>query len=170
MWSATWRSKRFPAANCPNARCAFLPFFRVWIHLGLVFLFLFQLLKPILCPSFIPPSLYLWCLFPCTILSHSLVCHVHSVSQLDAVQQTHSCILLCPSTQVLDGVMFNKDVTHPKMRRHIVNPRILLLDCPLEYKKGKCAYILIMACVLMAWIGLMFLCWATFPKSPYENN
>ena len=38
--------------------------------------------------------------------------------------------------QVLDGVMFNKDVTHAKMRRRIENPRILLLDCPLEYKKG----------------------------------
>lgn len=33
--------------------------------------------------------------------------------------------------------MFNKDVTHPKMRRRIENPRILLLDCPLEYKKGE---------------------------------
>lgn len=39
--------------------------------------------------------------------------------------------------QVLDGVMFNKDVTHSKMRRRIENPRILLLDCPLEYKKGE---------------------------------
>ena len=38
---------------------------------------------------------------------------------------------------VLDGVMFNKDVTHSKMRRKIENPRILLLDCPLEYKKGE---------------------------------
>jgi len=38
---------------------------------------------------------------------------------------------------VLNGVMFNKDVTHQKMRRHIKNPRILLLDCPLEYKKGE---------------------------------
>lgn len=38
---------------------------------------------------------------------------------------------------VLDGVMFNKDVTHAKMRRRIENPRILLLDCPLEYKKGE---------------------------------
>ncbi|CAN3357927.1 T-complex protein 1 subunit gamma [Diutina catenulata] len=38
---------------------------------------------------------------------------------------------------VLDGVMLNKDVTHPKMRRHIDNPRIVLLDCPLEYKKGE---------------------------------
>ncbi|ORZ36542.1 T-complex protein 1 subunit gamma [Catenaria anguillulae PL171] len=38
---------------------------------------------------------------------------------------------------VLDGVMINKDVTHPKMRRHITNPRIVLLDCPLEYKKGE---------------------------------
>jgi T-complex protein 1 subunit gamma len=40
-------------------------------------------------------------------------------------------------SRVLDGVMLNKDVTHPKMRRRIVNPRIILLDCPLEYKKGE---------------------------------
>ena len=38
---------------------------------------------------------------------------------------------------VLDGVMFNKDVTHPQMKRYIKNPRIVLLDCPLEYKKGE---------------------------------
>ena len=41
------------------------------------------------------------------------------------------------SSQVVNGVMFNKDVTHPKMRRLIENPRIILLDCPLEYKKGE---------------------------------
>ncbi|RIA84181.1 chaperonin Cpn60/TCP-1 family [Glomus cerebriforme] len=40
-------------------------------------------------------------------------------------------------SKVLDGVMLNKDVTHPAMRRHIENPRIVLLDCPLEYKKGE---------------------------------
>lgn len=38
---------------------------------------------------------------------------------------------------VLDGVMLNKDVVHPGMRRRIENPRILLLDCPLEYKKAE---------------------------------
>jgi T-complex protein 1 subunit gamma len=38
---------------------------------------------------------------------------------------------------VLDGVMLNKDITHPKMRRRIGNPRIVLLDCTLEYKKGE---------------------------------
>jgi T-complex protein 1 subunit gamma len=38
---------------------------------------------------------------------------------------------------VLKGIMLNKDITHPKMRRRIVNPRIILLDCPLEYKKGE---------------------------------
>lgn len=38
---------------------------------------------------------------------------------------------------VLDGVMLNKDIVHPKMRRRIENPRVLLLDCPLEYKKGE---------------------------------
>jgi len=39
--------------------------------------------------------------------------------------------------EVLDGVMINKDITHPRMRRTIKNPRVLLLDCPLEYKKGE---------------------------------
>lgn len=38
---------------------------------------------------------------------------------------------------VLRGLMLNKDVTHPKMRRYIENPRIVLLDCSLEYKKGE---------------------------------
>jgi T-complex protein 1 subunit gamma len=40
-------------------------------------------------------------------------------------------------SEVLRGVMINKDVIHPKMRRYIKNPRILLLDCPLEYKKAE---------------------------------
>jgi T-complex protein 1 subunit gamma len=40
-------------------------------------------------------------------------------------------------SMVLKGVMFNKDVTHPKMKRRIEKPRILLLDCNLEYKKGE---------------------------------
>lgn len=40
-------------------------------------------------------------------------------------------------SEVLQGVMLNKDITHPNMRRRIHNPRIILLDCPLEYKKGE---------------------------------
>ncbi|KAH3685946.1 hypothetical protein WICPIJ_003068 [Wickerhamomyces pijperi] len=40
-------------------------------------------------------------------------------------------------SEVLRGVLLNKDVTHPKMKRRIENPRIILLDCPLEYKKGE---------------------------------
>ncbi|KZP24115.1 T-complex protein 1 [Athelia psychrophila] len=40
-------------------------------------------------------------------------------------------------SRVLNGVMVNKDITHPNMRRRILNPRIVLLDCPLEYKKGE---------------------------------
>lgn len=41
-------------------------------------------------------------------------------------------------SEVLDGVMFEKDVVVPaRMRRKIVAPRILLMDCPLEYKKGE---------------------------------
>ncbi|EGG23325.1 chaperonin containing TCP1 gamma subunit [Cavenderia fasciculata] len=39
--------------------------------------------------------------------------------------------------RVLKGVLLNKDVTHAKMRRMIKNPRIILLDCALEYKKGE---------------------------------
>jgi hypothetical protein len=38
---------------------------------------------------------------------------------------------------VLAGVMLNKDIVHPRMRRRIAHPRIVLLDCPLEYKKGE---------------------------------
>ena len=39
---------------------------------------------------------------------------------------------------MLSGVMFNKDVVAPgRMRRRIEKPRILLLDSPLEYKKGE---------------------------------
>jgi T-complex protein 1 subunit gamma len=38
---------------------------------------------------------------------------------------------------VLEGVMFQKDVVHANMRRRIENPKILLLDTPLEYKKGE---------------------------------
>ena len=41
------------------------------------------------------------------------------------------------TSRVLDGVMLNKDITHASMRRKILNPRIVLLDCPLEYKKGE---------------------------------
>merc|ERR1711863_166856 len=40
-------------------------------------------------------------------------------------------------SRVLSGVMFNKDVVHPKMKRRLENPRVLLLDCNLEYKKGE---------------------------------
>ena len=40
-------------------------------------------------------------------------------------------------SRVIKGVMFNKDVTHPKMARRIERPRVLLLDCNLEYKKGE---------------------------------
>lgn len=44
---------------------------------------------------------------------------------------------LLEESRVLNGVMLNKDITHPQMRRLIKNPRVLLLDCPLEYKKGE---------------------------------
>ncbi len=41
------------------------------------------------------------------------------------------------NSMVLDGIMINKDVVDANMRRRIENPRIALLDCNLEYKKGE---------------------------------
>lgn len=38
---------------------------------------------------------------------------------------------------VMDGIILNKDVTAAKMKRRIVNPRIVLLDCTLEFKKAE---------------------------------
>eukprot|EP01123_Difflugia_compressa_P002704 TRINITY_DN1348_c0_g1_i2.p1 TRINITY_DN1348_c0_g1~~TRINITY_DN1348_c0_g1_i2.p1 ORF type:complete len:560 (+),score=106.11 TRINITY_DN1348_c0_g1_i2:31-1680(+) len=38
---------------------------------------------------------------------------------------------------VVPGVVIEKDITHSKMRRKILNPRIILLDCNLEYKKSQ---------------------------------
>ncbi|EGT31932.1 hypothetical protein CAEBREN_03119 [Caenorhabditis brenneri] len=40
-------------------------------------------------------------------------------------------------SQVVKGVVLNKDILHAKMKRRIENPRIVLLDCNLEYKKGE---------------------------------
>lgn len=40
-------------------------------------------------------------------------------------------------SMVVKGVVLNKDIVHPKMKRRIEKPRIILLDCPLEYKKGE---------------------------------
>jgi T-complex protein 1 subunit gamma len=37
----------------------------------------------------------------------------------------------------VNGVILNKDVLHAKMRRRIENPRILLLDCSIEYQKAE---------------------------------
>mmetsp|Transcript_40806 Transcript_40806/g.79899 ORF Transcript_40806/g.79899 Transcript_40806/m.79899 type:complete len:476 (-) Transcript_40806:562-1989(-) len=40
-------------------------------------------------------------------------------------------------SKILSGIMLAKDISHPKMRRKIINPKIILLDCPIEYKKGE---------------------------------
>ena len=40
-------------------------------------------------------------------------------------------------SRVLRGVMLNKDVTHASMRRRIELPRVVLLDCSLEYVKAE---------------------------------
>jgi len=38
-------------------------------------------------------------------------------------------------SEVLDGIAVEKDVVYAKMKRKIEKPRIIILDCPLEYKK-----------------------------------
>jgi T-complex protein 1 subunit gamma len=38
---------------------------------------------------------------------------------------------------IVPGVMINKDITHSAMRRKIVNPRVILLDCNLEAQKDN---------------------------------
>ncbi|KAE9550665.1 hypothetical protein FO519_006126 [Halicephalobus sp. NKZ332] len=40
-------------------------------------------------------------------------------------------------SRVVKGVVLNKDIVHPKMSRRIEKPRVILLDCSLEYKKGE---------------------------------
>lgn len=40
-------------------------------------------------------------------------------------------------SRVLDGIILNKDVVNSEMSRMIKNPRILLLDCPMEFKKAE---------------------------------
>jgi T-complex protein 1 subunit gamma len=40
-------------------------------------------------------------------------------------------------SRVIQGVLMNKDILHNKMRRRIENPRVILLDCNIEYKKGE---------------------------------
>lgn len=44
---------------------------------------------------------------------------------------------LLEESRVINGCMLNKDITNANMRRTIKNPRILLVDCPLEYKKAE---------------------------------
>jgi T-complex protein 1 subunit gamma len=41
------------------------------------------------------------------------------------------------NSRVLSGILIAKDVSHPKMRRFILNPKILLLDCHVDFKKGE---------------------------------
>jgi len=42
-------------------------------------------------------------------------------------------------SRVVNGIVLNKDVVHEHMKRRLLNPRILLLDCGLEYKKAESA-------------------------------
>jgi T-complex protein 1 subunit gamma len=60
---------------------------------------------------------------------------IHDLANLNAITKIPGGSM--EDSEVLKGVMINKDIVHPRMRRQTENPRILLLDCNLEYKKGE---------------------------------
>lgn len=72
-----------------------------------------------------------------------IVCMTHSVgSGVEIDIKRYVKVERIPGGAIEDsclipGVILNKDVIHGGMRRRIDNPRILLIDCPLEYKKGE---------------------------------
>ena len=64
-------------------------------------------------------------------------------------------------------------MTHPKMRRRMENPRIILLDCPLEYKKaesGACDLLSRKPCttfsgIVVVYLATALLSWFIFPHA-----
>lgn len=40
-------------------------------------------------------------------------------------------------SEIIEGIIIEKDLVHSQMRKNIENPKILILDCPLEYRKGE---------------------------------
>ncbi len=64
--------------------------------------------------------------------SHVFDCDIKKYAKVEKIPGG-----LLQECKVLDGVMLNKDLIHPQMRRRIENPRVLLIDSPLEYKKGE---------------------------------
>merc|ERR1719369_430385 len=69
----------------------------------------------------------------------SLACNIalDAVKTVEMEENGRKEIDIKKYSMVLKGVMVNKDVTHARMRRLIKDPRIILLDCSLEYKKGE---------------------------------
>ena len=64
--------------------------------------------------------------------SHVFDCDIKKYAKVEKIPGG-----LLQECKVLDGVMLNKDLIHPQLRRRIENPRVLLIDSPLEYKKGE---------------------------------
>lgn len=64
--------------------------------------------------------------------SHSFDCDFKKYAKVEKIPGGN-----LEDCHVMNGVMINKDIVHPEMRRRIENPRVLLLDCTLEYKKGE---------------------------------
>ena len=64
--------------------------------------------------------------------SHVFDCDIKKFARVEKIPGG-----LLEDCQVLDGIMLNKYLIHPQMRTKIEKPRIILLDCGLEYKKGE---------------------------------
>ena len=47
------------------------------------------------------------------------------------------CVRVCACVRTSGAALQLKPLAGPHMCRRIENPRIVLLDCPLEYKKGE---------------------------------
>jgi thermosome len=59
------------------------------------------------------------------------------VADIDNIQITKKVGESLFDTQLIKGIIIDKEVVHPGMPKRIENPKIALLDCPLEVEKGE---------------------------------
>jgi thermosome len=59
------------------------------------------------------------------------------VADIDNIQITKKVGESLFDTQLVKGIIIDKEVVHPEMPRRIENVKIALLDCPLEVEKGE---------------------------------
>ena len=59
------------------------------------------------------------------------------VADIDNIQITKKVGESLFDTQLIKGIIIDKEVVHPEMPKRIENAKIALLDCPLEVEKGE---------------------------------